>query len=122
MEVIGNCLKVGCPFRCESFYNFLMFIFPNRYVFKLMLLETLPDILVSASGVSWFSLIITVVYFQLINYPRTIEHSLTNPGFELTFQKCIVKTFCRNVGGNVARTPPSEVCEDTRNILKAVFQ
>ena len=26
-------------------------------------------------------------------------------GFELTFQKCIVKTFCRKVGGNGATTP-----------------
>ena len=29
-------------------------------------------------------------------------------GFELTFQKCIVKTFCRNIGGNGATDPRLE--------------
>ena len=43
-----------------------------------------------------------------------------NTGFELTFQKCIVKTFCRKIGGNRATTPAWSTyvtcAKNTRNI------
>ena len=32
-------------------------------------------------------------------------YSMLHAGFELTFQKCIVRTFCRKIGGNGGTTP-----------------